>query len=159
MEFDEYFGLLPPERLPSRHVTPPALRANSSVTITLFRSVCFGRCPSYTVTVGSNGIIFDGHCFVAAEGKHTDRADPDGVRDLARKFIEADFYSMEDRYEACVTDVSTTSLSISIDGDEKRVIDHVGHLVGMPAVIRKLEKEVDLFARTARWIKGRRHTR
>ena len=46
------------------------------------------------------------------------------------------------------------SLSISIDGKTKIVNDYVGEWVGMPQVIRDLERDVDNLARTERWIKG-----
>jgi ankyrin repeat protein len=78
----------------------------------------------------------------------------DTVRELARKFVAADFYSMDDVYEAIVTDSPTYVLSVAIDGRSKTVVDYVGSWVGMPAVISELENEVDEFARTGRWIKG-----
>lgn len=153
-EIEEYIDLVPPERLPKNHVTPPVLRPDSNVTITLSRSGCYGTCPSYTVTVSTDGIVFDGSGFVAASGKHTDTVDADAVRKLAERFIAADFYSMDSDYVASVTDNPTCELSIAIDGREKQVLDYVGSWVGMPAVITELEDEVDTFARTQRWIEG-----
>ncbi len=118
------------------------------------RSGCFGTCPSYTVDLTTEGIIFDGSYFVVAAGKHTAPIDPDAVRKLARQFIEADFYSMRDSYRASVTDNPTYVLQITIDGHSKRVLDYVGEWEGMPAVITDLEDEVDALSNSARWIKG-----
>jgi ankyrin repeat protein len=154
VEVEEYIDLVPPERLPTHHVNPPAIRSDSKVSITLSRSGCYGTCPSYSVTVSTDGVAFDGGGFVVASGKHTDKMDPDAVRDLARKFVAADFYSMDDRYFASVTDCPTYVLSISIDGQKKEVLDYVGQWEGMPAVIVDLQNEVDSFADTERWIKG-----
>lgn len=153
-EIKEYIDLVPPERLPKKHVTPPALRSNSKVTVQLLRTGCFGTCPSYTVTVSTGGIIFNGHGYVVAAGKHTDAANATELRELARKFIAADFYSMAESYRAGVTDNPTYVLSIDIDGHKKQVEDYVGEWVGMPAVISELEDQVDSFARTDRWING-----
>jgi len=153
-EVEEYVDLVPPERLPKTHVAAPVLRPDSEVTITLERTGCFGTCPSYTVTVSTNGIVFDGRGFVVASGKHTDHVDADAVRMLARRFVDADFYSMDARYWAVVTDNPAYILSIAVDGHAKEVVDYVGLRVGMPAVIAELEHAVDTFARTQQWIAG-----
>jgi hypothetical protein len=151
---EEFVNLVPPEEFPTAHVAAPAVRPDSKVDITLMRSMCFGRCPVYKVSVGTSGIVFDGEAYVAAQGRHTDTVDPDAVRALARKFVEADFYSMRDKYVAGVTDNPTYTLSVDIDGHKKRVVDYVGQWVGMPAVIIELENDVDALANTERWIKG-----
>jgi hypothetical protein len=153
-EIEEYIDLVPPERLPKRHAAPPSLRRDSGVVITLQRTGCFGSCPSYNVTVSTEGIVFNGHGYVVATGKHTDTAKPEDVRALARKFIAADFYSMDASYRASVTDSPTYVLSIVIDGHKKEVEDYVGEWEGTPAIITELEDEVDSFARTDRWITG-----
>jgi hypothetical protein len=151
---EEYVDLVPPEQFPSSHVRAPAIRPDSKVDITLSRSMCYGRCPVYRVTVSTKGIVFDGEAFVAAKGRHTDTIDPSAVRALAKKFVAADFYSMRDEYRASVTDNSTYTLSIAIDGHKKQVVDYVGQWIGMPAVIVELEDDVDALAHTERWIKG-----
>lgn len=151
---EEYIDLVPPERFPSIHVHAPAVRPDSNVEITLTRSMCYGRCPVYKVSVSTKGIVFDGDAFVAAKGRQTDTIDPSAVRALAKKFVAADFYSMRNEYRASVTDNSTYTLSIAIDGHKKQVVDYVGQWVGMPAVIVELEDDVDALAHTERWIKG-----
>jgi hypothetical protein len=153
-EVEEYIDLVPPERLPKIHVPAPVVRPDSKVIITLERTGCYGRCPSYTVTVSTEGIVFDGGSFVAAPGRHTASVDADEVRNLAERFVAADFYSMDSSYTALVTDNPTYILSISIDGRNKKVEDYVGSWVGMPEVITDLEHEVDALAQTQRWIKG-----
>lgn len=153
-EIEEYIDLVPPERLPKTHVPPPALAPNSKITITLQRSGCYGTCPAYQVTVSTDAIVFAGRMFVVASGKHTDKVNADKVRSLAKRFIAADFYSMNPSYTASVTDCPTYVLSMSVDGRQKEVEDYEGSWVGMPAVISELEDEVDNLARTQRWIEG-----
>jgi hypothetical protein len=153
-EVEEYIDLVPPERLPKNHVAAPILRRDSKVAITLQRSGCFGTCPSYTVTVSTDGIVFKGSGFVAAPGTHTDTVDAAEVRKLAKRFVAVDFYSMDPSYTASVTDNPSYALSIEIDGHTKKVEDYVGSWEGMPAVVTELENEVDTFARTERWIEG-----
>jgi ankyrin repeat protein len=153
-EVEEYIDLVPPERLPKNHVAAPVLRRDSKVAITLERSGCFGSCPAYTVTVSTDGIVFKGSAFVAAPGKHTDSVDAAEVRKLAKRFVAADFFSMDPSYTASVTDNPFYTLSIEIDGHAKKVEDYVGSWEGMPAVVTELEEEVDAFGRTERWIEG-----
>jgi ankyrin repeat protein len=153
-QVEEYADLVPPERLPKKHVAPPVLRLDSEVKISLLRTGCFGTCPSYKVTVNTGGIVFEGGGYLVAKGKHTAEVDASKVRELAQKFIAADFYSMDDRYQASVTDNPSYVLSIAIDGRSKTVSDYVGSWVGMPAVISDLEDEVDELAQTQRWING-----
>lgn len=154
-EVEEYIDLVPPERLPKHHVAAPTVRPNSKVAITLSRTGCFGSCPSYSVTVSTEGIAFAGGGFVIAAGKHTDSVNADEVRNLAKRFVAADFYSMAASYRASVTDNPTYVLTIAIDGRKKEVEDYVGQWEGMPAVITELEDEVDTFGRTQRWVEGK----
>ena len=153
-DVEEYLDLVPPERLPKKLVPAPALRPNSKVSIILERTGCFGSCPSYTVAVNTDGIVFDGHGFTVALGKHRDTISADEVREFAKKFIAADFYSMDAEYSATVTDLPTYMLSIAIDGQTKKVVDYEGSWVGMPAIIVELEDAVDIFTHTQRWIAG-----
>lgn len=154
-EVEEYIDLVQPERLPKRHEAAPVVRPDSKVAITLERTGCLGSCPSYLVTVNTEGIAFDGSGFVVAAGKHTDSVNADEVRNFAKRFVAADFYSMAASYRASVTDCPTYVLTIAIDGHKKEVEDYVGEWEGMPAVITELEDEVDTFARTQRWVEGR----
>lgn len=153
-EVEEYIDLVPPERLPTHHVAAPTPGPNSKVAITLQRTACYGICPSYTLTVGTDGVVFNGRNFVVAAGKHTDSVAADEVRKFAKRFVAADFYSMDASYRAGVTDNPTYVLSIAIDGHAKEVEDYVGSWKGMPAIITELEDEVDSFARAERWIDG-----
>ncbi len=153
-EIEEDIGSIPVERLPTIHVTPPAVQPNSSVVISLTTWGCIIACPIYTVTLSTKGIVFDGKRFVAAPGRHTADVNPDDVRALAKRFVAADFYSMDEKYEGVMYDVASYELSIAIDGHTKKVIEAVDRLEGMPAVITELEHAVHSLAGTDRWIKG-----
>jgi ankyrin repeat protein len=149
-EVEEHIDLLPPERLPKRHVPPPSITKDSKVTITLEQWT--PNCPFHTVTVSTDRIVFEGFN-VVANGRHTEQIEKDAVIALAKRFAAADFYSMEDDYRSEVG-ILSSSLSITIDGHKKIVKDYEGQWVGMPFVILELEDEVDEVARTKRWIEG-----
>jgi hypothetical protein len=153
VQIEEYVGLVPPMRVPTGHVPAPAITPDSKIEISLARSGCYGPCPAYTVTLGSDGsVVFDGRFYTATQGTQTAHIDPAAVRRLAQKFVDVDFYSMDDKYVAAVTDNPSYVLNINIDGHSKQVCDYVGEWVGMPEIITDLEDEVDDVAHTDRWI-------
>ena len=158
VEVEEDIYVVPPERLPATHVTPPPIKPDSKIAIMLERThSLYGPEPAYSVTITNTGIVYESHAFTVADGKHTDKTDPDAVRKLAKRFVDADFYSMSPRYAAHHHNTNwspTYSLSIDIDGHSMKVEDYGGQWVGMPTVIADLEEAVDDFARTSRWIEG-----
>jgi ankyrin repeat protein len=153
-EITEGLAIEPAERLPIAHVPPPAIRPDSKVTITLRRTECFGFCPVYTVTIGTDGVVFDGQRYVVAPGKQFEAIDPNEVRKLAEKYVAADFFSMDNSYAGNMIDVPSCTISVEIDGEKKEVRDTLGSRSGMPEIILDLEDEVDAFARTDRWVVG-----
>jgi ankyrin repeat protein len=155
VEVEEDIYVAPPERLPTTHVTPPPIKPDSKIAIMLERTPdAYCPCPIYSVAVTNTGIVYESHAFTVADGRHTDKTDPDAVRKLAKRFVDADFYSMSPRYAASAMFQPTYSLSIDIDGHSMKIEDYSGQLVGMPAVITELEEAVDDLARTSRWIEG-----
>jgi ankyrin repeat protein len=159
-EIEEYLVLSPAERLPTRHVIPPELSAQSSIAISLERRSCFGACAAYTAFLSWNGnsefadVQFEGRANVIAPGIHHSTVQVEELRRLAKRFIDADFYSMDDDYRWSATDLPAYVLSVSIDGRDKHVTDYAGQQVGMPEVITALEDDVDRVAETRLWIKG-----
>ena len=158
VEVEEDIYVVPAQRLPTTHVIPPPIKPDSKIAITLERtSYLYGADPVYSVTITNTGIVYESHAWTVADGKHTDKTDPDAVRKLAKRFVDADFYSMSPRYAASTTTTNwapTYTLSIDIDGHSMKVEDYSGQFVGMPAVIADLEEAVDDFASTSRWIEG-----
>ena len=147
--------ILPPERWA---LHPRSFRERwdlQNVKIELSRSMCYGRCPAYSVTIWGDGSVhFDGQRYVQVPGKHDARIAPDAVMELVRQFESAKFFAAGDKYIAEVTDNPTYTLTLSVGGKTKTVTDYVGEQVGMPLVITDLENAVDEAAGTKRWIKG-----
>jgi len=151
--------LLPPERwalVPRSFPEPWSLK---SVKIELSRSMCYGRCPAYSVTIWGDGSVhFNGQRYVQIPGKHDARIAHDTVMELVREFERAKFFAAGDKYIAEVTDNPTYTLTLTVGGKTKTVTDYVGEQVGMPLVITDLENAVDEAAGTERWIKGSEKT-
>jgi hypothetical protein len=151
----DYVYLLPPERwalVPRSFPEPWNLKG---VKIELTRTVCYGRCPAYSVTIrGDGNVHFRGDRYVHDQGEHDAHIDPAAVMELVRQFEKANFFAVGDKYVAEVTDNPTYTLTLTVAGKTKTVTDYVGEQVGMPLVITDLENAVDNAAGTERWIKG-----
>lgn len=127
--------------------------AEGPVTITLTRSMCFGFCPAYRVTIEEDGqVTYRGERFVnvVGEGRATiPRAD---VERLLRRFDEVGFDQLRDEYRAQVTDLPTYTITLERNGRSKTVVDYGGLSAGMPQAVRDLQDEIDRVADTGRWV-------
>jgi hypothetical protein len=155
----DYVSLLPPERwalVPQSFPDPWDLKG---VKIQLLRTVCYGRCPAYSVTIRGDGSVhFSGEKYVQIQGEHDAHIAPAAVMELVRQFEAANFFAAGENYIARVTDNPTYKLTLTVAGQTKTVTDYVGEQVGMPLVITDLENAVDDAAGTERWIKGNEQT-
>jgi hypothetical protein len=95
---EEFVYLVGPRREPTVHVRPPVIKPDSSILITLERTKCFGACPAYTLRIDANTIRYEGTYATVVEGVHYENSDPAKVRQLAQRFLDADFYSLDDKY-------------------------------------------------------------
>jgi hypothetical protein len=123
------------------------------VMITLSRSVCFGFCPAYRVTINGDGeVVYHGERFVNVTGEqraHIPRAD---VERLLARFDDVGFNGLRDEYRAHVTDLPTYAITLERNGVRKRVVDYGGISAGMPRAVRELQDEIDRVANTGRWV-------
>ena len=143
------------ERGPSNAVMASAASTASSaqepITITLQRTICFGFCPAYTVTIQGDGTVtYDGSQHVKISGKHTWTIDPAAVRALAKEMQDAGYFELQDEYRAMVTDHPTTYTSLTIGGRTKKIRDYVAG----PPKLKDLEEKIDAVAGTKKYVKG-----
>ena len=121
------------------------------VVITMQRTVCFGTCPAYTVTITGDGRVeYEGKQFVRVTGRATTTIPSADVAALVEAFEKAGYFNLNDRYTANITDQPTTTTSIRIGERFKQVIDYYG----APQVLKDLERQIDKVARTAQWVSG-----
>jgi ankyrin repeat protein len=155
VHFDDYVSIYPKERW-SDHPTPfPTQPDLHTLTISLQRSRCLGSCPGYKVTLSGTGdITFDGGDNLAIPGTHQAHISPAAVLDLLERFRSANFFSANDDYVCGWTDMSSHTLTLTLNGISKRVLDYGGPIVGMPDAIQALEAAVDDATDTARWVHG-----
>lgn len=123
------------------------------VEITLNRTVCFGFCPDYTVTINGDGQVrYVGRSFVNVVGERTASIPAADVARLLQRFDEVGFAQLQDEYRGQMTDLPTTTITLTRNGQTKRLVDYGGTSVGMPAAVRELQAEIDRVANTAQWV-------
>ena len=143
--------MAPPERPPTRHVPFPDTEGRP-VSITLERAGNYDPYGIYSVTLDSDGDIdFCGLGHVKAPGPHQARISRATFEALVQEFREADFFSLDEHYVSNTAESEDIHLRVRIGEQEKTVMDAGGFEVGMPAVIRSLQKAVDEAAETSRW--------
>ena len=154
--FTDAVQITPPEKW-SDHSTPfPQPIDRTSFHITLQRTVCYGSCPGYTVSISGTGqVLWEGGPYaVAVPGTHHATLSPRSIDDLIDAVRASRILDARDEYRAGWTDNPTYTVSVDINGLHKQVIDYIGIIVGMPTSIRELENTVDRMAGTDKWIVG-----
>jgi hypothetical protein len=127
--------------------------AEGPVMITLTRSVCFGFCPAYRVTINGDGeVVYVGERHVNVAGERRARVSQAEVQALLRRFDQAGFNALQDRYRAPATDLPTYTITLERNGTTKTVVDYGGLMAGMPQAVRDLQDEIDRVANTAQWV-------
>ena len=111
----DYVYLLPPERWALAPRSFPEPWDLKGVKIQLTRTVCYGRCPAYSVTIRGDGSVhFSGEKYVQIQGDHDAQIAPAAVMELVRQFEKAKFFAAGDRYVAEVTDNPTYTLKLTV---------------------------------------------
>jgi hypothetical protein len=135
------------------HVAFPEIHDWNSLRITLSRSGCYGRCPTYEIEIRGDGtVLYDGKENVATKGRHTARITHASLVKLVEVFRKADYFSLANSYVSGVTDNPTYVSSISFDGVSKSVLDYVGRDVGMPPSVSDVEGAIDHLSGAYKWV-------
>lgn len=122
-------------------------------SVTLERSVCYGFCPAYAVTIYGDGrVAYEGRQFVRVSGAQSGQADPAEVAALFAMIEDANFFALNDAYRANITDLPEYSVTVRQGGRSKTVVDYVGRAAGMPEAVTLIENEIDRVAGTRQWV-------
>ena len=156
VSFRVWVRVLPLER-PVRDRRPfPEVKDWNSVRFKLIRTGCFGSCPSYEVEVQGDGTVnYTGRRDVAVQGTHRGSVSREAVESLMTGFRERGFFSLDSEYVLKnMTDGSTVTISLSIDGLEHTVVDYFGEEAGMPRSVEELELGIDGYSGADKWTRG-----
>ena len=137
---------------------------DSSATLSLERTACYGTCPVYTVTLHGDGTVeWKGISHVDTVGAATAKLDPSAVQGLFDLAATSCFFAMRDTYELPITDHDWANTTIRA-GNRIKTIRHyqaTPESAGMdappgvclaPEVLFEIEKRIDDVTGTAKWI-------
>lgn len=131
----------------------------SDLVITFQRTVCFGTCPIYKLTVYGDGRVeYEGEQFVAVEGAQTATITIDQVKALVTAFEQADYFNLPDNYTAPVTDLPTAITSVTFNGQTKTIENYggcFGDFAGTdkaPQALCDFEVLIDTVTNSAQWV-------
>lgn len=128
------------------------LATSQGVVITLERTICFGTCPAYLLTIKGDGtVIFDGREYVKSKGQHVTTISHEQVKELVSEFERINYFSFSNFTDYDVTDMPSATTSITINGITKTV-DHYYGDRDAPKELFELERKIDEIANSRQWI-------
>ena len=157
-----------------------AIQQPDSDFITLKRSVCYGRCPAYSVTVYLTGAVeYVGDQFVRVVGHRSYDISKDSVAFLFLRAKKIGFFSLKSEYQdaielrknangkidtlkVIVTDLPAYRVSVKIGEQTKSVLDYFQAFgpdaadlkkFEAPEELREFENEIDRITKTEDLIK------
>jgi hypothetical protein len=160
-------GNLPINRNLNTHspvVSDPILTSETipkDLLITMARTVCYGTCPCYNLTIKSDGsVVFEGLDFVKRKGIVKSQISEEQLKTLLAEFDRIKFFTLRDRYlsmddgcESVRTDHPTTTTTIRVNGRLKKVQHY--HGCDVPKILEdltKFENRIDEIVNTNQWI-------
>ena len=136
----------------------PGRRATK--VITLERTVCFGTCPNYKLTIYSDGrVSYEGIRFVKKMGKATGRISRAKLHDLVMEFTNIYYFNLPDSFQpgdkTCPTewtDMPSATTSLTWQGRSKTIIHYHGCKgANTLELLTKLENKIDEAVNVKQW--------
>jgi hypothetical protein len=133
-----------------------------TAVITLQRTVCYGTCPEYKLTIFSDGrVLYEGISSVKTKGKAWGRITPAELEELILEFQNINYFDLDDSYtpgtKVCpqsMTDMPAATTSLTRNGKSKTVIHYHG-CRGLPVLdlLTQLENKIDEAVSVNKWVK------
>lgn len=121
---------------------------DTAVFFRLQRTPCFGTCPDYVVTIRRNGeAAYEGGAHALRQGRYQGRFTADQRKALLARAEALGFFGLADRYDADVTDLPSTIITLDADGRRKEVLGRVG----APPAFQQLGQYADSLLDRVEW--------
>ncbi|HUJ62711.1 MAG TPA: DUF6438 domain-containing protein [Kofleriaceae bacterium] len=120
---------------------------------TLKRTMCYGWCPAYNVSIYRDGVVeYDGTEYVKTKGHATGKLSQDKVDAIDKLFATAHYLDLADSYTHYdVTDNPSAITSWHHDGKTKTIEHYYGD-EHAPAALTQLEEDLDKLVGIEHWI-------
>lgn len=90
--------------------------------VTIKKTICFGACPIYEATIFDDGTVwYDGEEHVKYIGHKKFNLSEGDILDIQNAINTSNFFELEDEYDGEVTDLPSTYLTVSINGNTKKI--------------------------------------
>ena len=88
------------------------------------RTICYGECPSYTITVYPKGkVVYVGKEFVERKGRFESHISMGKMKEILDEAKRIHYFEMQDVYDAYVTDIPSCISIISAEGQRKKILN------------------------------------
>lgn len=131
-------------------------------TLTIERTGCYGSCPTYKITVFSNGKInYEGYKFVKVTGKIQSIMTKKRSQLIKEAIIKVNLFSLKDRYDGqndCDSfskDQSSTIITVTNNIKKKKIHHYLGCYeqdgIVFPRQLTLFENKVDEIVNSFKW--------
>ena len=130
--------------------TTMQVKPGDSLFAYIYRSPCFGKCPTYKMSIYKNGtVLLEGIRDVRLVGNFKAKISSKQMKMFSDMALSLEFFKMNDKYDSPITDVPSTTLSIVADGYRKEVYARANY----PQRIKKLAELFDHLLEKDIWTK------
>lgn len=132
--------------------------ASPDTLIKMERTICYGTCPSYTLSILENGKVnFNGREYVAHEGEATGMMSQENLDELTKMIRQSHFMEIPSNPEckSRMTDHPSIFLTIRLD-DKQHGITHYQGCKGFQyeEELYDLEESIDSLSGAEKWVEG-----
>lgn len=144
------------------HSTPETKPVDDSVTTqqssepdSLFaffrKTACFGRCPSYSMTIYKSGYaVYEGFSFVDKKGKYTTHFPKSTLTQIKRTAESIHYFGLRDSYkDPRIQDVPSTFTQLQYGGKSKKIET----ALNVPPTLQRFESLLEGIYKKADWKK------
>jgi len=111
-----------------------------SIFITMERTPCFGKCPSYKITIFNTGnVVYEGLQFAEKQGKYKKKLTKSQLSEIGVQLELINLFELKDKYDSKITDIPSCILYFNYEEKIKKILDRDG----APDKLKKFEKFID----------------
>ena len=123
--------------------------------IRMERSPCFGKCPSYVITIQSNGALqYEGRNNAPFTGKRTAKLTPAQTKKLFKQFEQQKLKSLKSVYPVIASDLPHLHYTFHWGKKSKTVKNaELG-----PAYLKRFADDIDALVKGLHWSRGSKQT-
>jgi hypothetical protein len=130
----------------------PSAAVDDQSFVTLERTMCFGSCPVYKITLfGSGWVKYEGTRYVCETGLDFAMVDRPVARKLISDLARSGYFEIDWKRTHDWTDAPWAITQLSV-GEKSRALEDYHGNRNVPQLMRRFEETIDEVAGTARWL-------